>query len=632
VRIWADVYDVAGNRLGKGPVKALLNASVKRTLDGMGSVSIGVPATDERALALLTNERRVRVFVHQNNVTRQLATFIADKLRTTESESGRRMTVSGPTVMLEVARKSVLLGRKYDNQPISTVVNSLTGLVPGWSATIDGGLGSISARFDGVSVLKALVTIAEQNGLHVREGNTSQTLEFGEMGTAVGVRAYGPVSTTRELWSNPNVMLIDSITVEDSTEDVINWIIPLGSGEGDAALTLAKSTRTTPYPIQSMTLPDGRTAYCLSDGTSIGSYGQIEKIVKFTNIAPLENSDTNIERAANALYDAAAAWLQRSSIKQQTFQVECAKPSTNIRAGDQLRVQYKGIVETVADNLTYIDVDDDFWVLSAEESVGLEGDRLRLQVSNIDRMQRDDVEIIVGALEALEVNNTAIKSYPVVRPIPYLRQLDATHTAVVPIRLTDATLDLARCKVWVRTRPFRSTAGGAASGGGATSSAGGSHRHKIATAAGTSNSVSGEQMAVYAFPQNPSGASPVSLGMPIRSVGSLADMWTEGAADAHTHAIPNHTHPQVYAISDDTQTPNTIRIKLNGVDLTSAKGGPWQVGGGAGLFEFTLTDEMLAAVGGLRQEHQLEIRCDAGQGEVEVLVETFEIVQTLALS
>jgi hypothetical protein len=139
-------------------------------------------------------------------------------------------------------------------------------------------------------------------------------------------------------------------------------------------------------------------------------------------------------------------------------------------------------------------------------------------------------------------------------------------------------------------------------------------------------------MAVYAFPQSPSGASPVNLGMPIRSIGSLSDMWTEGAADAHTHDIPAHTHPQAYAISDDSATPDTVRIKLNGVDLTSAKGGPWQVGGGAGLFEFVLTDEIRAAVGGLRQEHQLEIRCDAGQGEVEVLVETFEIVQTLALT
>ena len=46
------------------------------------------------------------------------------------------------------------------------------------------------------------------------------------------------------------------------------------------------------------------------------------------------------------------------------------------------------------------------------------------------------------------------------------RQMDASHSAFIPINITDAVLRLHRCLLTLTTRPFRSTVTSAASGGG----------------------------------------------------------------------------------------------------------------------------------------------------------------------
>lgn len=625
MRIWAEVFDPSGNRLGAGSINTLQGVSVRRVLDGAGSISFSCPATDDRALELLQNERRVNVYIYQDDTDekRLLGGFIIQKRRITDNNSGKRLNISGPTELYQYARKSVRLALKYDNLPIATIVNDLAGYVSGWTTSIDAGLPETSIRFDGMSILKALIALAERNKLHLREGTTAQTLEFGAFGDSTGVRAYGPVSSPQGVIYNTDVLLIDEISKEDDSSDVVNWIIPLGAGEGDAALTLEKSDRTTPYTIQTITLPDGRSAYAIGNTASITQYGQNERVVKF-NIAPLENSETAIVRAANALYDAAAASLDRSSQKQEIYTLSCKKPSTTLRAGDKLPVRYKGMVELPGGELVYMDINDDFWLLEVSESVTLDGVTLQLKIALVDQMQKDAVETIVGALEEVEQRQTSIQAYPVMPKIIYRREVDPTHTAIVPIQVSDATLSLVRCKVRIKTRPFRATAKSAQS---ITAEAGGSHRHLVA--AKTGSPISSATMNTQGgFFYNFRDSGGVIAQVQIHG-GVGEDLYTYDSADAHTHDIPEAQ--LTYGITDDNQTPDTISIAFNGTDITGDKGGPWLVGGGAGSFDIILTDEMIDAGGGLRQEHQLTISCTGGRGEVEVLIETIEIIQALAV-
>jgi hypothetical protein len=61
VRIWIDVFDPLGVRIGQ-PITNVISASFARALDGGGSFTIAVPATDDRSVQYLDNENRVQIW------------------------------------------------------------------------------------------------------------------------------------------------------------------------------------------------------------------------------------------------------------------------------------------------------------------------------------------------------------------------------------------------------------------------------------------------------------------------------------------------------------------------------------------------------------------------------------------
>ncbi len=616
--LWVDVYDAGGNRLGDGPVTSVVSASVKRVLDGAGSISVVFPATDQRALDLLQNERHIRIFVEHDSTTRELGRGVIRQLRLDVRESNMRLRATGPDELDALSRKSVLLGRKYDNQGISTIVNNLLTLVSGWTATVDGGLGNLSTRFDGSNVLKALLTVVEQQGLHLRAGTSSNSIEVGAFGADSGLLVYGPLErVTSELSARDDMLLIETLSQTNKSAGVVNWIVPLGAGNGEAALTLEHSTRTAPYAIQSMTGPDGRTLYYLSDSASIAGYGQIERILVFKDIAPVENNATDVELAANALYDAAAAKLERISQLQETYKFACRKPRQTIRPGDKIAVRYKGVIERDGQPLTYADVDDDFWVLAVRERVGLDGIRLSLEVCTVDQHALDAAKIIVGALDALQVRDVAVQPYYSKSGFTYVRQLDDTHTATVPIKITDATMFLQRALVRVKTRPFRALASGASSGG--------AHRHQMWDSGAVVSPAAPKDVGYVCLDADaPGGNGTVHYWRQSGSASTPSELWTFGSSDTHSHTL-------TYGINDDTEYPDTLRVSINGVDRTSALGGPWGSGGSAVDVTLDVTDYINAAAT-LQQEHTVQFSCDGGQGEVEVLVELYEVIQTIAVT
>lgn len=90
------------------------------------------------------------------------------------------------------------------------MVSSLVGLAAGWSASIDAGLPTISARLDGASVLKALRSIAKHNGLHFRLGSTRQSLVFGFVALALASNLLdaGAMVNPRVAWLYQLMLLL----------------------------------------------------------------------------------------------------------------------------------------------------------------------------------------------------------------------------------------------------------------------------------------------------------------------------------------------------------------------------------------------------------------------------------------
>lgn len=608
MRVWADVYDAAGNRQGEGPVMTLKSASVTRVLDGAGSIRLEAPGTDERAVLRLTNEARVRVYVEHLERVREMARGIIREVSYNDSASGYSISPAGVDSLDELKRRTVHYNRQYNNETVAAVVADLVALVPGWTASCDV-MTPISVRLDAVSVLKALQSICEMQGIHLRQTPGENVVEVGTFGTDSGLRLLrllNPAQAHRDLYSNDSVALIESFRLTSSTGAVANRISVLGAGaNADSAFSLARCTRTTPYTVIEEAV-NGRTLYILEDAASVALYGVIEQDVQIKEIGPLSNNDTDEERAANALYDAAAAWLSRNAVKQDTYRISVKKCTQTVRPGDKVRVVYKGRVERADGTMfVYRDINDDFWVLKATEKVGLEGVSLELEVSNVDRHEEDAARVVLGGLNQIKLQGVSIQpsiNHYVVGPEQVL--VDASNAGNVELTITDRCFSIDTVLMRVRTGRFKATAKGAA--------AGGDHRHLMFSYA--DDAVTLSRRRYFARSYLPGSGSPWNQ-IYVELYGSTSDIYTyESSGD--------HMHPMEYGIYRDTSRPAGMTIKVNGETIASGVGTT-----GADFDEtYDVTEAIQGRVGGFRGVHEVTITCTSGQGEVFV---TFDVNETI---
>lgn len=407
MRVWADIHTNTDVKVGTGI--DVTSASATRALDGAGSFTLTFPAASERFFELAQLEYRVRIYVEQDEQPRFFGGGIIRERGIDESSGAAKVVINGPDSLDALTRKSVLLRRKYEIQTIGDIASDLISLAPPWSITVNSNVFQ-TVRFDGISVLKALISIAEKGGLHIREGETPNTLEMAAFGEDSGIKAVKPNTLTGELNSRDDILIIEKISQKSSSRDVINWIIPLGAGEGDAALTLEACINVTP---EQMTGPDGTTLYFIQDVDSIAAYGQIEKIVTFKDIVPTSNSNTMKAYTAELLYAAAAAWLERNAQPLTVYSLSVKKVRTAIRPGDKIRVSYQGIIETDSGHHTYLDVNDLFWVMKTTEQASDSGLSMQMEIASVDRRARGETEEMGAGLEAIDVRNVSPQTHVV---------------------------------------------------------------------------------------------------------------------------------------------------------------------------------------------------------------------------
>lgn len=561
MRIWADVYNALDVK--QGTVYTVINPTITKALDDIGSLTFSAPATDETALTLLTNEARARLYIEHDGETRELGRGVIRKKTATMNSGGYTLNFDCVGSLDALNRKNVLLGRSYTNTAISSIASSLISLVSGWSVGVDSGLGNQTARYDGVSVFKALLRTASEKGLHIREGLLSNTVDLGAFGDDSGILAVAPGHNSNELLGNNAIVLIDTIVQETDSRDVVNWIISIGAGEGSAALTLKNATATS-YPIQTMTAPDGSILYYIADTSSITTYGQIEKIVSFKDIGPVSNSDLAKTYAANALYDASVAWLLRNKDALVTYRLTVRKPRTVLRPGQKLTLTYKGYVET--DNgggeLVPVSVDNQpFWIMKMVERVSDSGDVLDLTISSVDRYAMDSTKIIVDAIESMAARNVGVQTFPFGFQDSSERIIQGNAPASTPVkdavfglRISDLFVDVTRVYLNFITRPLYSTT----------------------------------DIGAIIIPSTP--------------FSTAADYF--------------------YAAYEGSNYPCDISLYIDGVDVSVALGGTWNPGGGNSPVDVTLdiTTYIIHAAGGLYQNHSIVFK--AGNKAAESRVST----------
>lgn len=598
MRLWADVTNAAGVKQGDGPVLHVTSASVTRRLDGAGTIQLEVPGSDVRAVGLLTNEARVRVYVEQMGAVREIGRGIVRQVTISEGASGERLSVDAIDTLDELKRRTVKYNRRYSNQTVAAVVSDLVSLVPGWLADC-GEAATISARFDGISVLKALQTVAELQGLHVRlgDGNTVEVGAFGEANGLTLVRVEGGAGQML----TADVALIESMQISSSSEAVANRISVVGAGaNADSAFSLAKCTRT-PLIVETV---NGRLVYLLEDTDSVARYGVIERDVQIKEIAPLSNTEVDEQRAANALYDAAAAWLRRNSTAVDTYRLVARGVQQTVRPGDKVRVMATGRVEQAGGGgAVYRQIDELLWVLSVTERVNLDGIVVEMDVANADRYEADAARVVIGGLEQIQLQGVAIQ--PTINHYTYgpeQVQMNSSNPALVQLTVTDACFSIDRVLMRVRTQPFVSTTTAAA--------AGGNHRHLIATYLGPNTASVPGLWAAHQFAADSAGSGKI-FDMP----NSSGDIYTYAASGDHTHAV-------TYGIYKDGSRPASMTITVNGVTVASG------VGSSGADFDATydVTDAIRNKAGGFRTVHDVVVSCASGQGEVLVGFDVYETI------
>lgn len=613
LRLWVDVLDNAGVKTGEGPLVNVEQARIARVLDGAGSITLEVPGTDERVARLAQNERRVRIWADGHTGKRMIGGGRIRKIRGRHHpDSGWSVTLDGPDDLDDLRRKSVLLGREHEAAALSSVVSELVDLAD-WGASTNFSA-TIDTRFDGASVLKALQYLVSEQGIHFRQGIGPNTIEVGVFGESNGITILNAPKDGVAIYTDPSLAYIEQIDIEDDSEDVINWLIPLGGGDGESALTLEHSTRTSPYTIQSLTGPDGRTLYYIADAASIAAYGEIQKVGTFKHINPLSTNTGDMTNAANALYDAAAAWLRRQAVKQTVYNAILRNVEKTIRVGDRMHMIYKGFIPANGVYMPFVDINDDLWVTKVSETHGLTGRTVQVELSTIDRHQMDAARVVIGALEQLEVQNVT----PVMNfnkdSFSYKKEIDGSHDASIFLYITNATLQVNRVLLRLKSRPFRTLASGA--------EAGGDHRHKMFDW----NSNIGIQppdayIQEFFCKDDASGSNNNNIWMAVSDASKSDDLWTFDTSGTHTH-------PLDYSINDDTVYPAGITVSVNGVDVTAALGGPWGDSATAIDVELDLTPYITS--GTLQRIHEITIGCASSQGEIEGLVEIYDIISGIA--
>jgi len=627
-----DVYDAGGNRIGQ-PVRTTKNVTVKRVLDGAGTISLAYAGTDDRAVDMLKKERRVRVRYDDGKI-RQIGSGIIRKDDYSDSGGRTSVTYSGPDALDELKRRNTLTNKVFENQTLDTVVDDLLSIAGGWAAN-HSVVNPITARYDAASVLKALQGATDAIGVHFRlsesvsqadlDAGIYHRIDVGTFGDSTGLVALNPAVMTPGMNSNDDIAIIDSIAITGDTEALATRLYVLGAGQNiDTALTLEKvlehDTRSVAngdtYDV-GVEIKNGREHWYIENTTATAGFGLIEKFVRFREIAPLSASENDELAAANALYDKAVPELNRMSQAQIVYRLSLRKVKKTILPGQTIRLRYEDPIKRI-EGLTGTqaprEINADFFALSVTEKFSDGNHTVSLDISNVDANPKTLAQKVFDSIDDMKVYANQIQ--PSIVPYPYREtvSLDAAgaanaQTATIGFPVENFAYRVDRVVMRIETDVFEAYSKGAANSG--------AHRHRMFRWVGyTGGSVSSSyNLAQYIVNAGPPFYGNLNIIIPY--LGATADLFTDGED-------PGHTHPSEYGVYRDTAFPGNLIVKVNGTEITLDEfdlSSP--VGTTTEKYQatFDITALIVNRAGGFQAVHEIEISCGDGRGRVKVSID-----------
>lgn len=532
------ILDASGSRVGTGPLTTVTKLDDSKKLDGIGMASFTFPAVDPRA-SLITAGSQFDIF---DEVDGYLGRYFF-KERAIKSVKGKaEISITAYDSLIELVRSQVGFHRNYYFEPVDQVIlDLLVSLAPSWHYNLESGIGNTSVTYEGGSIFAAIDVLRDRWSRHYRLNFNSQqikTLEFGSFGANSGLLFTDLQGQTQYGFNIARkTALVTSIEENTDGDWIINRITPLGAGQGEAAITIQNAVGGS-YTVQEGTNRDGSKYYYIEDAASIAANGLRPRETTFSGIRPLSNNQTDIQRAKNAIKLAAEAQLVRHLNPKTDYKVSIQALREEIKVGDKVRLAYRG----TTDEGTYLDVNEDFYLLSITRKRNYRGNRsASVDISSVDDRRTSDQDMIVDLVQSVKALKMEIQPYPFRYEVQardnvggfgqgtFLNQKRAKCRVLIDKTMTDITKVVLR----FRTAPL------------------------------------------FTYTQ-------VNF--------ALADYW--------------------FSPVNSVNYPSDLRLYVNGIDVSANYGGPWNLGGlnqQLAVFDLDITTLLKNAIGGLYQEHLIEI-------------------------
>lgn len=393
------IEDRAGNAVGEGPLSNVPFVRYYRELGAAGWFESMIPLRDER-VDLLQEKSHLLKFIWNNKI---VFVGVLEETGVTVDNAGVLMVpVSGRCwggAELSEAKIGFLeltdgSGGGVNDGPADILTASNTFTPSNWTLDSTDGYTTTStnvyAKFAGESALQALRKVASKIGEHWRFHETDRKIIWLRTNTPDSeIRAISGAPDMVSAQSNPAICFFQTFEERKDVHGLFNRIYPYGGGAFEIAVTLNSTTRSA---ASGFTLSTANNY--LQNDNSISDLGlTIPLYVQFPDIRPVSNTDADIQSAANMLFDAAEAMLERHDTVSD-FQVYDLDGIVNlpddVKVGTTIKVVYEDERYNVNTDLIVLGIQTD---INADASVVHS-----LTVAQVDQMPPSSTESIVNSM------------------------------------------------------------------------------------------------------------------------------------------------------------------------------------------------------------------------------------------
>jgi hypothetical protein len=133
-----------------------------------------------------------------------------------------------------------------------------------------------------------------------------------------------------------------------------------------------------------------------------------EAVVIFNDVKTISSNASHLAAVAPQLFMRAQRYLVTHAVPQRTYQISVLRAPYTLRAGDKVRVIYRGAVTRNGVTVNWIDLDEELYLIKITRTFNADGSTAAtLDVSNIDAQPLDDVSALAdnsGQVGAIAVN------------------------------------------------------------------------------------------------------------------------------------------------------------------------------------------------------------------------------------